>query len=1377
MMIIIFNGLFIFLWLVRYLHATRSKNPYIYFAPNDALILPEDYEPDIYQPTLTTEILPGKDFTDDTEVATVPSETKDENEIDYENRFVGKSSFGSFRHSPIKEKYKVLTEALTEAIDEYVSEQWPLVVPLEVTSSSTEHLTTLSVDYPFSSSIMKTWRSYFPTRQQKEYGRKIIYSPTRPPKINKFGETTRDTQHQQTYRVVYFLTKPTRINKVGKHDKIKYQDTTRVPYVLQYTDNGNTYYSDLQEFEKSTPKKNIPYKKPYSIQSSDYEILYYNTRIPYKNPSFAKMKEFRKPNSTKKTYHEKEPASELLLDLRKTHPTIKTSQTIKKSQMDELIKQNFSRKNNFREFGVRTKYFDSESAYPKETTKEIKYLRRTSPVESIHTRKSSAEVDGSKKLFFTRNENKNSGRERFDYQQTYLMENTSLDIPHSIAMDENSTIYFTTDENNELATEMSRYKVYPTKTTLFRAYTEHPYSKEIDKFRRIFFTRNENKESVSKFFDYKRLYATENTTYEKPHSYENSSVWIHPYRRIFFTKSVNKGPATELSSYVESFSTENIIFRTSNEKPYSKEIDEFRRQFFPRNENKGSVFELFDYERTNPTENTTYEKSHSLKMDPFRRIFFTKSVNRGPATELSSYVKKISTEKVTFRKSHEKTSKDKNNELATEMSHYKTYPTKTTLFRAYTEHPYSKEIDEFRRQFFTRNGNKESVTKLVDYERTYPTENTTYENPYSFKMDPYRRIFFTKSVNRGPATELSSYVKKFSTEKVTFRKSHEKPLKDKNNELGIEMSHYKTYPTKTTLFRAYTEHPYSKEIDEFRRQFFTKNGNEESMSKFFDYERTYPTENTTYEDPYSFKMDPYRRIFFTKSFNKGPTTELSSYVESFSTANIIFRTSNEKPYSKEIDEFRRHFFTRNENEESETKLFDYERTYPTENTTNEDPHFFKMDPYRRSFLTKNVNKDPATEISNIEGSLPTKRMPFITSNKKPYSKGRDDFQKLYFIKEAIPKIVTENTSYEKPSSLPTYLPRLYFTKTKTKEHVSTASFFVNNYEGTYPTKTVSFSKEIDDFRKLFFGKYFNTDPWNKKYDYGQTYPTPNKKPYSISFFTEKTNKEFVTEMPRYEGTSLKKNKPFRTYATKSTFHRKRYSLEAKDFRKLKESASENEHYTKHNSFDMDEFRKLMELYTVIPYKKRKNAVRKGYPVKTDNKQNFVPKQRFKLKKKSKYNDVCYQCGINGHGVKDVSTSECYKAFDDPSTGRYLIKKYRMHCQGETYIGGCSKRFLDISDTFNERACRHIPPLLGHSYASERFARLELVLQSMKNGCTASPAASLVPFNRAISLFTRFHVCVCNTRLCNNSSMKSETPSILCSLFFVHIYISNKYLFT
>ncbi|XP_038221577.1 uncharacterized protein LOC119839381 [Zerene cesonia] len=163
---------------------------------------------------------------------------------------------------------------------------------------------------------------------------------------------------------------------------------------------------------------------------------------------------------------------------------------------------------------------------------------------------------------------------------------------------------------------------------------------------------------------------------------------------------------------------------------------------------------------------------------------------------------------------------------------------------------------------------------------------------------------------------------------------------------------------------------------------------------------------------------------------------------------------------------------------------------------------------------------------------------------------------------------------------------------------------------------------------------------------------------------------------------------------------------------------------------------------------------------------------------------CFVCGLEEEGVPH--SAPCADAFAgdflplvpvDP-TARAKISKYRKYCKylnikGYMYndtqpraifgrwTGGCGVRWIDLSGIYTQRTCRsRFQATMGKHYASKRMARLEMALLTLDNGCIVSPMATLVPLSRGVSLFARFHACVCTGSWCNTAIQNAPWTSII-----------------
>ncbi|XP_013178337.1 PREDICTED: uncharacterized protein LOC106125610 isoform X1 [Papilio xuthus] len=188
---------------------------------------------------------------------------------------------------------------------------------------------------------------------------------------------------------------------------------------------------------------------------------------------------------------------------------------------------------------------------------------------------------------------------------------------------------------------------------------------------------------------------------------------------------------------------------------------------------------------------------------------------------------------------------------------------------------------------------------------------------------------------------------------------------------------------------------------------------------------------------------------------------------------------------------------------------------------------------------------------------------------------------------------------------------------------------------------------------------------------------------------------------------------------------------------------------------------------------------------------------------------CYWCGLNDTLLPN--TTVCYEAFQSPQYRLYgLSRFFRAHCHfndtrhstqhriNRTYphyfefaddpglklmvIGpfmkGCFKRFVDVGTLYTARGCRglyHPWRSYTRSFASHRLAKLEILTRGFDDRCVSSPEASLTPFSRDISLFVRYHVCVCSKPYCNLAALHHivhvyHTILLLfCSRMYVLVY--------
>ncbi|KOB71560.1 putative laminin A chain [Operophtera brumata] len=126
---------------------------------------------------------------------------------------------------------------------------------------------------------------------------------------------------------------------------------------------------------------------------------------------------------------------------------------------------------------------------------------------------------------------------------------------------------------------------------------------------------------------------------------------------------------------------------------------------------------------------------------------------------------------------------------------------------------------------------------------------------------------------------------------------------------------------------------------------------------------------------------------------------------------------------------------------------------------------------------------------------------------------------------------------------------------------------------------------------------------------------------------------------------------------------------------------------------------------------------------TRNQQN-KPEYKKIQKRQNVGRVMCYHCGPDVPG--------CYDGKIGPNTV--------IECP-LTSGRGCTKRWLDVSN-YIERGCRY--GVVDRDYAStasERLLALEKTIDAkIKQGCVASPFASMTKFSESVSLYVRYHAC-------------------------------------
>ncbi|CAB3237383.1 unnamed protein product [Arctia plantaginis] len=176
---------------------------------------------------------------------------------------------------------------------------------------------------------------------------------------------------------------------------------------------------------------------------------------------------------------------------------------------------------------------------------------------------------------------------------------------------------------------------------------------------------------------------------------------------------------------------------------------------------------------------------------------------------------------------------------------------------------------------------------------------------------------------------------------------------------------------------------------------------------------------------------------------------------------------------------------------------------------------------------------------------------------------------------------------------------------------------------------------------------------------------------------------------------------------------------------------------------------------------------------------------------------CFVCGLTAtHIPQDAYCGDAFAGDFLPLVpvdprARGHIARYRKYCRyldSRTPIeipehpravygrfsGGCSVRWTDLSGVYTQRTCRSKRrAVTGNHFGSKRMAKLEMALNHLDNGCIISPMATLLPLSRGISLYARFHACVCTGAWCNQA--KQEVPwmvNIIITFWFYNL-LKNK----
>lgn len=201
-------------------------------------------------------------------------------------------------------------------------------------------------------------------------------------------------------------------------------------------------------------------------------------------------------------------------------------------------------------------------------------------------------------------------------------------------------------------------------------------------------------------------------------------------------------------------------------------------------------------------------------------------------------------------------------------------------------------------------------------------------------------------------------------------------------------------------------------------------------------------------------------------------------------------------------------------------------------------------------------------------------------------------------------------------------------------------------------------------------------------------------------------------------------------------------------------------------FRPKDFQTRIQTGKVINVTFRPKDFRKQYRPVAEGKPAF---RASKGRKNKRFKLRCFYCGMN---LRGLSNSDCGEFFGPA----YRPKKTSITKRCDTRrvkTNGCFKRFLDVENYYVERGCRYWPPDMGKSYASKRLARVEKMLIGIGSGCTFSPMASLTPFSKGVSLYVRYHACVCLGRYCNSANQHTAHLFIWMMYLCISTLLINK----
>ncbi|KAF9797353.1 hypothetical protein SFRURICE_006335, partial [Spodoptera frugiperda] len=781
------------------------------------------------------------------------------------------------------------------------------------------------------------------------------------------------------------------------------------------------------------------------------------------------------------------------------------------------------------------------------------------------------------------------------------------------------------------------------------------------------------------------------------------------------------------------------------------------------------------------SESKIHKKPSILEMDEYRRK--DKVIYREPVAEII-YERRTHPSKQNNKKQY----LTKPKEYAVERQDFKTIyyynPTRST-----SGHPTEKDV--FGGLYYTdriRGKFEEPATELVvEFRKTLPSDRISYkDNKYSVHKSGEREKY-TQS-----AKQSLSYRKTLSSKKYASRIHFEET---KIYDLfTLEMSrHKKPKHFKSNESRKFLTTERKHSVKNIPTELFSFN-NDEHFENFYGTSSTKtPYKITNYKHPYFIEMDEVGRVHSTNEPHHGEvsttnrpqhkevsTTNRPHHEEVYSTNKPTHAEvySTNKPTHAEVHSTNRphHAEVQSSNRPTheEVPLKD-KLHYEGPNYTNR-PHPVSVHSSNRPYHGES--------FSNVrlhyEGGYSNDNMP--SSNDRPHHGKVYSNVRLHY-EEGYPTDTTTSSSdisehEEGYTNIRPHYEEGYsndiMTSSKDKPyHEEVYSNLRPHYKDVYPHDITTSStgrpyheEMYSNLRPYYEGVYRNdiTTTSSDRSDHEKGYSTVRphyEGVYSSDIMTSASDRPYHGEgsnvRPHYEG----------GYSIDKPHHEGDYTTDRSHPEQVSDTLKPYPIDMKEYDENLADMFKNYQPVTSADDPFHVNLLNPTPTISGSNDSTFD--SMYLMSVLGNKTDKCYTCGMD---EVDYTSEICYLVFEHTDrTYKYKMRSYKSKCSGKTFIGGCFKRFLDIGHYYSERGCREFPPAQGHSFASSRYASIERMLLRTDEGCTVSPAATLVPFSRSVLLYARFHVCVCTKNYCNNSSMLSG--NLMFYFILIYFFLSNK----